>query len=228
MLQFKVKISKPIKNIEPQIIDSRQTKNDSNAGKEKSGKASLVEAQKIKILKDRIKILELELQRAREESFKAGYEEGKQNTLRAANERIAEARQQIERIQKDYRESVERIEKPLLELAKKMAQKVLEIELSLTDEHHQILMNQLRRMIQEVQNEKHVTVQVNPLHLPDLNSADIKEAFHLPKEMELTVLQGKQLKKGEAFVSSDHFYIDGRFESQIEELGNQLIHGEEE
>ncbi len=228
MLQFKVKVSKPIKKIEPQIIDTRREKQEGKEGADKNAKASLIEAQKIKILKDRIKILELELQRAREESFKAGYEEGKQNTLREANERIAQARQEIERIQKEYRESVERIEKPLLELAKKMAQKVLEIQLTLTEEHDQILLNQLRKMMHEVQNEKHVTVEVNPAHLPDLRSTDIKEAFHLPKEMELTVLQGKHLKKGEAFVTSDQFYLDGRFQSQIEELGNQLIHGDEE
>ena len=224
MLQFKIKVKKPVKNIEPQIFDRHTAPESGAAKKEKTG--SLVEAQKIKILKDRIKILELELQKAREESFKAGYEEGKQNTLRVANERIAQARKEIERVQKEYKESIEKIEKPLLMLAKELAARVLEIELSLTKEHDQILLNQLRKMLHEVQNEKQVTVEVNPMHLPDLRSADIKETLHLPKEMELTFVQGKNLKQGEAFVTTEQFYVDGKFKSQIEHLAEQLIHEE--
>ncbi len=226
MMQFKIKVKKPIKGIEPQIIDGGSSSAKDSAEDKKT--SALVEAQKIKILQDRIKILELELQKAREESFKAGYEEGKQNTLRVANERIAQARSEIERVKIEFRESLEKIEKPLLELAKTMAAQVLEMQLSLTKDHHQILLNQLRKMLHEVQNEKHVTVEVHPEHLPDLESNDIKESLHLPKEMELTFVQGKNLKKGEAFVSSDQFYIDGRFNSQIEELANQLINKEEQ
>lgn len=226
MLQFKIKVKKPIKGIEPQIIEGGSSAGQNEAADKKT--SALVEAQKIKILKDRIKILELELQKAREESFKAGYEEGKQNTLRVANERIAQARDEIERVKAEFKESIEKIEKPLLELAKAMAEKVLDMQLSLTEEHDQILLNQLRKMLQEVQNEKNVTVEVHPEQLPDLQSKDIKEALRLPKEMELTFVQGKNLKKGEAFISTDQFYADGKFKSQIEELANQLMHGEDQ
>ncbi|MCD6374687.1 MAG: hypothetical protein J7L94_04120 [Caldisericaceae bacterium] len=222
MLQFKIKVKKPIKGIEPQIIESGSSTGPKSPEDKKT--SAVVEAQKIKILKDRIKILELELQKAREESFKAGYEEGKQNTLRVANERIAQARNEIERVKSEFKESLEKIEKPLLELAKKMASKVLDLQLSLTEEHDQILLNQLRKMLQEVQNEKNVTVEVHPEQLPDLQSTDIKEALRLPKEMEMTFVKGKNLKKGEAFISTDQFYVDGKFNSQIEELANQLMH----
>jgi len=78
--------------------------------------------------------------------------------------------------------------------------------------------------LQEVQNEKYVTVEVHPEQLPDLQSTDIKEALRLPKEMEMTFVKGKNLKKGEAFISTDQFYVDGKFNSQIEELANQLMH----
>ncbi len=224
MLQFKIKVKKPIKGIEPQIIEGGSPSGPKSTEDKKT--SAVVEAQKIKILKDRIKILELELQKAREESFKAGYEEGKQNTLRVANERIAQAREEIERVKSEFKESLEKIEKPLLELAKTMAAKVLDLQLSLTEEHDHILLNQLRKMLQEVQNEKNVTVEVHPEQLPYLQSTDIKEALRLPKEMELTFIKGKNLNKGEAFISTDQFYVDGKFNSQIEELANQLMHEE--
>ncbi len=231
MQQFKIKVPRPIKRIEPQIISagkvSKKSGRSKSGQKEKDLASSLIEAQKIKLYKDRIKVLELELQRAREESFKAGYEEGKENTLREANKRIEIARKEIARMEKEYRESLERIENPLLELAKEIAREILNTELSLREDYDAILLERLRRMLQEVLQEKKVTVEVHPAHLPFLTSSDIKETLNLPREMELTVLQGKRLKKGEAFVTTEQYYIDGRFKSQIEELGNQLLHGDE-
>ncbi len=228
MQQFKIKLPRPVKHIEPQIFSgmSKERKKENNAAR-KDERNPLVEAQKIKILKERIKILELELQKAREESFKAGYEEGKENTLREANKRIEMARNEMTRMAREYNEALERIEKPLLELAKKMAVQVIETELSLKKNHDEMLLKRLRSLLQEVQNEKQVNVEVHPDHLPFLKSTDIKEALRLPREMELTVLQGKHLKKGEAFVKTENFYVDGRFESQIDAIGDQLMHGED-
>ena len=229
MQQFVIKVPKRIRKIESQIL-TMQKPDDLSGEQEPSSenmtREALVEAQKVKILKDRIKILELELQRAREESFKAGYEEGKENTLNEANKRIEQARQEMARMEKEYRESLERIEMPLLELAKTMAMEVLETELSLREDHDQILLKRLRSMLREVFQEKKVTVEVNPSHLPFLKSTDIRQELDLPREMELTVLEGKHLHKGEAFVSSDDFYLDGRLKTQIEELGNKLKQGE--
>ena len=229
MQQFVIKVPKRIRKIESQILTMQ--KPDALSGEQEPNpenmtREALVEAQKVKILKDRIKILELELQRAREESFKAGYEEGKENTLNEANKRIEQARQEMARMEKEYRESLERIEMPLLELAKTMAMEVLETELSLREDHDQILLKRLRSMLREVFQEKKVTVEVNPSHLPFLKSTDIRQELDLPREMELTVLEGKHLHKGEAFVSSDDFYLDGRLKTQIEELGNKLKQGE--
>ncbi|HHJ52812.1 MAG TPA: hypothetical protein ENJ89_06415 [Caldithrix abyssi] len=229
MQQFVIKVPKRIRKIESQILTMQ--KPDTLSGEQEPNpenmtREALVEAQKVKILKDRIKILELELQRAREESFKAGYEEGKENTLNEANKRIEQARQEMARMEKEYRESLERIEMPLLELAKTMAMEVLETELSLREDHDQILLKRLRSMLREVFQEKKVTVEVNPSHLPFLKSTDIRQELDLPREMEFTVLEGKHLHKGEAFVSSDDFYLDGRLKTQIEELGNKLKQGE--
>ncbi len=229
MQQFVIKVPKRIRKIESQVLTMKKPAQASDGAGEDRGDMSqeaLIEAQKIKILKDRIKILELELQRAREESFKAGYEEGKENTLNEANKRIEQARQEIARMEREYRESLERIEKPLLELAKTMAVEVLETELSIREDHDQILLKRLRSMLKEVLQEKHVVVQVNPSHLPFLKSTDIGEALDLPRDMELTVMEGKHLHKGEAFISSDQFYLDGRLKSQVDELGNQLAQGE--
>ncbi len=229
MQQFVIKVPKRIRKIESQILTMQKPSavpGEQGQNPENMTREALVEAQKVKILKDRIKILELELQRAREESFKAGYEEGKENTLNEANKRIEQARQEMARMEKEYRESLERIEMPLLELAKTMAMEVLETELSLREDHDQILLKRLRSMLREVFQEKKVTVEVNPSHLPFLKSTDIRQELDLPREMELTVLEGKHLHKGEAFVSSDDFYLDGRLKTQIEELGNKLKQGE--
>ncbi len=229
MQQFIIKVPKRIRKIESHILSAQKAAQNADGEQSPSegmAREALVEAQKVKILKDRIKILELELQRAREESFKAGYEEGKENTLNEANKRIEQARREMERMEREYRESLERIEQPLLQLAKTMAEQILGMELSIRQDHDAILLKRLRTMLREVLQEKNVVVEVHPDHLPLLKSTDIREALDVPREMELTVLQGKHLHKGEAFVSSEEFYMDGRFKTQLEELGSKLAQGD--
>ena len=73
--------------------------------------------------------MEKELQRAREDSFQAGYDEGKQRTLLEAKNRIEAVHLEMKQQEINFRESIEQMEKPLLELAKKMAVEVIRKEI---------------------------------------------------------------------------------------------------
>ena len=79
----------------------------------------------IKKLKDRLKILEMELQKAREESFRAGYDEGQQSMIQEAQRRTESMRIEIQSMELKYLEAIEQIEEPLLQIAKKMTEKIL-------------------------------------------------------------------------------------------------------
>ena len=82
MTEALFKIEKRVKGIKGgQFSETGTAGQDNDNPNSRSGNAS-------KSLKDRIKILESELQRAREDSFSAGYEEGKSSALKEAQRRI--------------------------------------------------------------------------------------------------------------------------------------------
>jgi len=63
MQQFVIKIPKRVRRIESQIIETPKTDAPKDGQPARPQNAeSLIEAQKVKILKDRIRVLELELQ----------------------------------------------------------------------------------------------------------------------------------------------------------------------
>lgn len=190
--------------------------------RDKAKTAASADAHQIKLLNDRIKILELELQKAREHSFRAGYEEGRENALQEANRRIELARIEMNEMEIKYLEAIEQIEEPLLEMALRMAREVLARELKQIDDKDQLLKERLRPMLYKLVDQKKVQVAVHPEHLNALDSLDVKSEYKLPGKMELSFTGNPRLQQGEAFIQSEDFYVDGTFDNQLSELHEQL------
>lgn len=180
------------------------------------------QARELKKLLDRIKILELELQKAREESFRAGYDEGQQSMIQESKRRTEAMRIEIQSMELKYLEAIEKIEVPLLALAKKMAEKVLGMELSLNEEKEKILFENLRKMLYEVIDQNKVIIEVNPEHLAALEKRNLKQDLNLPKKMEMSYIAGQELLPGEARIQTEDFTIDGTYENQFQHLHEQL------
>ena len=180
------------------------------------------QVRELKKLQDRIKILELELQKSREESFRAGYDEGQQSVIQEAKRRADATRIEIQALELKYLEAIEEIELPLLELAKKMAEKVLGMELSISEDKEKILFENLRKMLYEVIDQNKVMVEVNPEHLATLEKRDLKKELNLPEKMEMSYIAGQELQSGEARIQTEDYSIDGTYENQFRNLHEQL------
>lgn len=232
MTQVTLKLSRSINGIRevsqfnrPQD-DFEETGFENNQKKLKPIDRTMVDAHTIKALKDRLKIVEKELQRAREESFLAGYEEGKQSVMQEAEKRIEVVRIEMQALEIKYIEAIESIEAPLLRIAKKMAGEIIADELQLRDDHDELLFKRLRRMIYEVIDQNKTIIQVNPEHLKRLDSTRIAEDLNLPQKMEVRVVAGKNLQPVETIVQTEDFFIDGTFAEQLNQMEDQLIQKE--
>ena len=176
----------------------------------------------IKNLKDRIKILEMELQKAREESFRAGYDEGQQSMIQEAQRRTEAMRIEIQSMELKYLEAIEQIEEPLLQISKKMTEKILGMQLSITEDMDKILFENLRKMLYEVVDQNKVLIQVNPEQLQKLGKRDLVKELNLSKNIELSYAAGNDLLRGEARLQSEDYFIDGSYDNQIQQLSDNM------
>jgi len=180
------------------------------------------DARKIKHLEDRIKNLEMELQKAREESFQAGYDEGKQRTLQDAQNRIEAVRLDMKQQEIQFRETIEHMEKPLLELAKIMAKEVIMQELQANADTDLILLERLRKMLNELVDQNNIIIEVNQQHLNMLKSTDLKEKLGIDKKSDVRLIGSKSLRPGEVNIETENYFIDGTFENNISKIHAQI------
>ena len=164
----------------------------------------------------------MELQKAREESFRAGYDEGQQSMIQEAQRRTESMRIEIQSMELKYLEAIEQIEEPLLQIAKKMTEKILGTQLSITEDMDKVLFDNLRKMLYEVVDQNKVMIQVNPEQLQVLEKKDLVKELNLSKNVELSYSAGSDLRRGEARIQSEDFFVDGTFDNQIEQLSDNM------
>ncbi len=186
----------------------------------------ITDARLIKRLQDRVVLLEDELQRTREESFKAGYDEGKQRTMQDALNRIEAAKHEMRALEDHFNETLENLEKPLLDLAKIMAEEVIHMHIKLNDETDDILKLRLHNMLEELIEQNHITIQVNPDQLDVINDVGIINQLKKGSGKDINITGNDRLAKGEAIAESEDYYIDGRFENNLNKLKSSMEHGD--
>ncbi len=225
MNEFHLRLNRKLSGIKESSVGITPGEMDENVVPHNSQESmSVSEAVRLRQLYSRIKILEMELQKAREESFRAGFEEGQRSTIQDANKRIETMRIEMQAMELKYLETIEQIEEPLLELAKRMASEVLATDLKLRDDLDEIFSERLRKMLYEVVDQNKIIVEVHPEQLQNLTEDDLNAKLNIPRNTELNFIAGKDLQKGEARLQTEDYFVDGTFENQLEHLHDQLKH----
>jgi len=223
MTEAVFKLEKKVKGLKGRHFSSPETQTGDSAGYEGKYLSTDEKEREIKELKDRLYILEKELQNAREESFQAGYEEGKASALKEAEKQIEIAKIEMHALELKYLEAIEKMEGPLLEIARKMAGQIIQMELETEEKQEQVLIKRLRKMLYDVVDQHKVIVQVHPAHLPKVTDENMKQQIQIPENMELNFIADADLKPGELRISSEDYLIDGRFESGGNSITEQLL-----
>lgn len=223
MKQFSLKLNHRLSGIKDTSISMEKVHEDDrfpeNEGEEGS---SVADAIRIRQLHSRIKILEMELQKAREESFRVGFEEGQKSCFVESNKQVDAMRIELQAMEIKYLETIEQIEAPLLELSKRMAKEVLVMDLQNRNDFDQILIERLRKMLYEVVDQHKVIIEVNPNHMKKMDETDISSQLDLPKNMEYNFVGNESLKPGEAKIRTEDYFIDGSYSGQISHLHDQM------
>jgi flagellar assembly protein FliH len=179
--------------------------------------------QQLKALKDRITVMEQELQKAREESFHAGFEEGRQRGLADASKEMAVLREHIDGMESQFTESLSKLEIPLIKLARKMAERILHTIIGENAELDSMILENLRNGLKDVIDESKVLIRVNPEHMKTLSEKDMNRDFNMPAKMDINVVGDKNLQKGESIIESENYIIDGTYSGQLDHMGDQMI-----
>jgi len=110
MKEFYIKINQHPSGL--RISEVRKGQQARSSGGQQGRHAGTPEAQRLKALNDRIKILEMELQKAREESFRVGYEEGQKSVMSEAQKRVDMMKIEMQSMELKYLEAMKRWKAP--------------------------------------------------------------------------------------------------------------------
>jgi len=183
----------------------------------------LTDNELIKILKDRITVLELELQKAREDSFQAGFDEGKERGYSDASEDNEALKQQLSSLEDHYKQSMMKLEIPLLQLARAVAEKIILREIDNGLDTDEIIVENVRKGLEEVIDENNVVIRLDPDQMQAFSKKNIKKDMNIQGKMDVNLVGDKNLKKGEAVVESENYIIDGTYSAQLEHIQDQMI-----
>ncbi len=224
MGQTVIKLGRKLKGVKDHNIYRHQAldKDIGNNAPEKSPGQIIDDARKIKRLEDRIHLLETELQKAREESFKAGYDEGKQRTMQEALNRIEGVKLEMRQQEEHFRETLENLERPLLKLAKEMALEVIRIRLEEKNTADEVLKERLHLLLRQVVDQNNVWIEVNPDQLDVIQGETLKGNLNMKENAQVNITANPELKAGEASINTEDYVVDGRFENHLDKLDAEL------
>jgi len=226
-LKLNIKLDRKIVGLsnKPVVYDSNKKTFDAEEymkQKSQSGKPR-TDKELVKVLKDRLNVLELELQKAREDSFQAGFEEGKERGHSDAAQELEEMKKQVNVLADEYKESILKLEIPILKLARGIAEKIIMSELKNGLEAEKIAIENIRKGLEEVIDEGQAVIRMAPEHLKSFAGKDIKKELNIQGKLDVNMIGDKSLKKGETVVESENYVIDGTYSAQLDHMQDQMI-----
>jgi len=187
-------------------------------------------AQHIAILEKQINELESALQRAREESFQAGFEEGKENAWIEANQRIKDISgkfsSMIKSLKSQYDQALEDMSQPLLKFAGKIAEKILGRELRYEDEYNEFFIKQIRQFFNEVMDQNKITIYVNPKQMEWVSKPDVLKEINLPPKANIRFVENSTLNPGECLLETENCIVEGVLARELDNIERGILNME--
>ncbi len=172
-------------------------------------------------------ILEQARQEA-EEKVREAYAEGMRRGLEAGEEKFNDSvgesatmlNQAAESIKQAREEFLESIEPQMVQLATSIASKILDWETQVSAE---VVKRTTHTVLKRILDEERVVLRVSPQDLATLREHRIQllEEFEGIKQLELHA--DESIAPGGCIAVTEHLRIDGRLESQLEQIMNQLM-----
>lgn len=175
---------------------------------------------------DQVEILEKALEQTREDSFQAGYSEGRESALNDMNSRLEELSLDFNHLAEGLKEHYNKLmkgqEKTLLSLSLRIAEKILQVELSHRAEITDYLSKKIKKILLEMMDQKQIIVYLNQEWLSELEPDQFIKQINLPLYDKIQFKKDKKLNLGECRVESEDFYMDGSISHQLKLMEEHL------
>ncbi len=175
---------------------------------------------------DRIKNLEAELQKARSEAYQAGYQEGQNIAKAEAHKQFGqlskEFDQNIRFLQREFSDAIENLAVPVLKLTLGIAEQLIQRELSFDGRANEVLLLQIRRMLNETATQTRAIIQVNPTQLDWITGTNILQSLNGTQKENIRFIPNPQLKPGECKMETEDYLVDSTIIAQLTALEKVL------
>lgn len=179
----------------------------------------------LETLHSRIALLEEELQKAREESFNLGFQDGLRAEQEQQKQKLEAYAQQFSdlaiRLEAEFGQVLSDMEEPLLRMSFEIAEKVL--RLTIPDKlKSKGLLATLQEFFKEVLHAQSVVIRVSPENFEWVQSPKVTESLEQSFPGSLKFVSDPLLAAGECIVETAEHVIDGTFKHQLENLERNL------
>ena len=220
MESFRLRVTSPINRINYDGIDYT-----SHLDSDASDDTDIVMEEHI-TPDDQVEILEKALEQTREDSFQAGYSEGRESALNDMNSRLEELSLDFNHLAEGLKEHYNKLmkgqEKTLLSLSLRIAEKILQVELSHRAEITDYLSKKIKKILLEMMDQKQIIIYLNQEWLSELDPDQFIKQINLPLYDKIQFKKDKKLNLGECRVESEDFYMDGSISHQLKLMEEHL------
>ena len=152
--------------------------------------------------------------------MRRGMEAGEEKFSQAVGESAQMLSQAAETLRQARQEFLDALEPQMVQLATSIASKIIDQETQVSVE---IVKRTTRSVLERILDEERVVLRVNPQDLETLREHRIQllEEFEGIKQLELQ--PDDTINPGGCVAVTEHLRIDGRLESQLEQIMNQLM-----
>ena len=219
---------KSIKNINSNASQSQYREEDEDVLKIKFNKTpgSSDLARQNQELRKRVDMLEHSLQQAREETFLSGIEEGKEQLRNEMENRLVKELDSLqnilENVSQNLTKELKKLQPELLTLAKEIAKRIISNELDNETKYNEILLNQIGRILHELMDQESITIHVSPRQMKWIIKRDFENEFNLPGKIKIKFYEDRSLLPGECILESSNLMVEGKFQTQLDNLETQL------
>jgi flagellar biosynthesis/type III secretory pathway protein FliH len=173
----------------------------------------------------RIKELEEEIQKTREESYQLGFQDGLATEREQHSKNLEAHRQRLQNLAVDLGNKVDQtlvlLEEPLLDMSFNIARKLIGVELDEEILGRNIIEN-VKTCVQQVLHADSVAVRLAPDDVALFQTADLGDQLDHPDVSVFRFIPDQTLQRGECVIQTPEHLIDGRYEHQLKQLQEQL------
>lgn len=157
---------------------------------------------------------------AKEDGYKAGWQEGESQGYAEYHSYIKEAQEVIKAAKSDYHSYLESSEKTILELAAKIASKIVATKI---DDDQEYFLSLVKKAVKEVKNFSETQIHVHPNQYEVLLSKKEELLSVFTQDTNLVIYPDSDLSEGSCLIESPSGRIDAGIDTQLAEIKSALI-----